>query len=134
MRVPSDRDDCRTVDKGDCEMMLSKGGCDRELVAAKVWAELPAEDRELLRPVQARNQARGLCGSCHSAHARAGTLLDFPRVRASRADTIEDWHELADPARTLKDNAEAIAPRLGMTVEGLRQAVLRHRREQRAAA
>lgn len=115
-------------------MMLCKGGCDRELVPAKVWAQVPAEDRVLLRPVQARNQARGLCGTCHSAHARAGTLLDFPRVRASRADTIEDWTELYDASRTLKDNAEAIAPRLGLTVEGLRQAVMRHRRRQRVAA
>lgn len=82
-----------------------------------------------------RHIGRGLCHVCYRHlhdRARRGAgdeLLDFERVSRPAADVVEDFQMLSGQGYTRRQAAE----RMGISLAALDQALVRHRRRQRAA-
>lgn len=70
-----------------------------------------------------RHRGRGLCGHCYRVAQYAGTLEDYPTLRRSSADVLEDWEELRSQGYTIQH----AAGRLGMSEAALRKAISRAR-------
>lgn len=69
--------------------------------------------------------ARGHCHTCYTRQSRNGTLQ---RTNMRGPDLMEELKFLGfDPAKELKPQYKALAPRLGVTVAALAKAHRRHR-------
>lgn len=73
----------------------------------------------------AAHQGRGLCRTHYQACQQDGTLLDYETTSVPRHIVLEEWRMHADRHRTDRENIALLAPRLGMTVHALEQAVVR---------
>jgi DNA-binding NarL/FixJ family response regulator len=65
--------------------------CGRTVIADRLWRELPASARRVLKATHARAGARGLCGGCAERHRQAGTLIDFNPTRLTHEDIMEEY-------------------------------------------
>ena len=100
--------------------------CSDELVPLADWMRLTLPERRLARQRgKARKAGRGLCERCYMNRRNRGTLIDAPRTTVPREHVLDEWRHLVDRERTAKENAAAIAPRLGMTPDALLKALSR---------
>lgn len=78
---------------------------------------------------RAKHMARRLCRTCYEWARSNGKLFDFPMVKRTTADTVEE-HDFLSSQGLSRDQ---IAARLGMKWPAIERAVYRHRARQRAA-
>jgi hypothetical protein len=78
-----------------------------------------------LRERYARHTARGLCVACYVRVRTAGCLDDYPRATWTRDELLDEWEFL----RSTGVGVVEAAPRLGMTVDALAQALERARKD-----
>lgn len=97
--------------------------CGHPTVPPSVWRRM-----ESPRPARSRYGPTGQCGDCRRRELHPTEPSDSRGV--SREVVLEDWnwlHETGqlDPLDSLKHRVELAAPRMGMTVDSLQQALRR---------
>lgn len=100
--------------------------CRRRAVPANQWRAATTEQRQTWKQRRVvRHEARGLCASCYRRKAHDGNLIDHERLSFTRDEVMEEWERNYDPARTVREQAVVLAPRLGMSVKALEGALRR---------
>lgn len=97
--------------------------CGRHMLSDYAWRRIPSEERETT--TAARYSARGMCVACHRRADRFSGASGEP---VPEDVVLEEWLWLANPWIPDNENVAALAPRLGMSREGLAKAVQRLRK------
>lgn len=99
--------------------------CASHLVSDREWRNATQVQRDTwVAAGTLRRMGRGLCSRCYGTARLHGTLDQYPRTNRPWSETLEEWHFLANPRRTHRENVRHLAPQLGMSEEALHRALV----------
>lgn len=100
--------------------------CDRRTIPRLTWCAATREQRRAWITARcAQRGSRGLCHGCYRWASKHDHLIDYERRYRVTDEVLEEWNYLADPSAPVLPEVRRLAPRMGMTVKALEQALIR---------